>query len=247
MASLGELTSGIAHELQNPLNFVNNFAGLNKELVSEMKEELGRSHYEEAKVLADHINDNGEKIINHGQRAAAIIHSMLEHSQGAKGEKQPTDINKLADEYLWLAYHGLRARDKDFSAGIRTHYGNDVGTVNVVPQEMGRVFLNLYNNAFYAINQKKKKLGNTFDPEIMMDTKRVNGHVEIHVRDNGTGIPQKSLKKIFQPFFTTKPAGEGTGLGLSLSYDIVTKGHGGDIAVETKEGEFSEFIIQLPA
>ena len=246
MASLGELTAGIAHEIQNPLNFVNNFAGLNKELVSEMKEELVKGNYEEAKTLAEDIEDNGEKIINHGQRAAAIINSMLEHSHGATGEKQPTDINRLADEYLWLAYHGLRARDKNFSAGIQTHYSNDVGTVNVVPQEIGRVFLNLYNNAFYAVNQKKKKLGKTFEPEVIMNTKRVDGHVEIHVKDNGTGISQKALNKIFQPFFTTKPAGEGTGLGLSLSYDIVTKGHGGDIAVDTKEGEYSEFIIQLP-
>jgi len=246
MASLGELTAGIAHEIQNPLNFVNNFAGLNKELVSEMKEELLKGNYQEAKTLAEDIEDNGEKIFNHGQRAAGIINSMLEHSHGATGEKQPTDINRLADEYLWLAYHGLRARDKNFNAGIQTHYSDDVGTVNVVPQEIGRVFLNLYNNAFYAVNQKKKKLGKNFEPEVIMNTKRVDGHVEIHVKDNGTGIPQKALNKIFQPFFTTKPAGEGTGLGLSLSYDIVTKGHGGDIAVDTKEGEYSEFIIQLP-
>ncbi|HUH33690.1 MAG TPA: tetratricopeptide repeat protein [Daejeonella sp.] len=246
MASLGDLTAGIAHELQNPLNFVNNFAGLNKELVLEMKEELAKGNYAGVTTLAADIENNGEKIVNHGQRAAAIINSMLEHSHGGTGEKQPTDINRLADEYLWLAYHGLQARDKDFKAGIQTHYSNDVGTVNVVPQEMGRVFLNLYNNAFYAVLQKKKKLGNTFEPEVIMNTRKVDGHVEIHVKDNGTGIPQKAVNKIFQPFFTTKPAGEGTGLGLSLSYDIVTKGHGGDIAVDTKEGEYSEFIVQLP-
>jgi two-component system NtrC family sensor kinase len=247
MASLGELTAGIAHELQNPLNFVNNFSGLNRELTAEMKAELLKGNYEEVSALAEDIEENGEKIITHGQRASDIIRSMLEHSHTSTGEKQPTDINRLADEYLWLAYHGSRARDKNFTAEIQTHYDSNVGAVNVVPQEIGRVFLNLYNNAFYAVSQKRKKLGKGFEPEVTMNTKRVNGHVEIHVKDNGTGISRKSLDKIFQPFYTTKPAGEGTGLGLSLSYDIITKGHGGDIAVDTKEGEYSEFIIQLPS
>ena len=246
MASLGELTAGIAHEIQNPLNFVNNFSSINEELTAEMKAELQKGNYAEVETLAEEIRENGEKIMNHGQRAAAIIKSMLEHSHGATGERQPTDINRLAEEYLWLAYHGLQARDKSFTAGIQTSYDKDVGPVSVVPQEIGRVFLNLYNNAFYAVSQKKKKLGSQFEPEIIMNTKRVDGHVEIHVKDNGTGISRKALDKIFQPFFTTKPTGEGTGLGLSLSYDIVTKGHGGNIVVDTKEGEYSEFVVQLP-
>ena len=246
MASLGELTAGIAHEIQNPLNFVNNFSGLNRELMAEMKDELVKGNYDEVRALAEDIEENGEKISKHGERADAIIKSMLEHSHGTTGEKQPTDINRLAEEYLWLAYHGIQARDKNFSAEIQTHYDSGVGTVDVVPQEIGRVFLNLYNNAFYAVNQKKKKLGGSFAPEVVMNTKRENGTIEIHVKDNGTGIPKKALDKIFQPFFTTKPTGEGTGLGLSLSYDIVTKGHGGDISVDTKEGEYSEFVVQLP-
>jgi signal transduction histidine kinase len=247
MASLGELTAGIAHEIQNPLNFVNNFSAINRELVAEMKEELLNGQYEAAKALAAGIEENEQKISNHGQRASAIIKNMLEHSRGTAGEKLPTDINKLAEEYLWLAYHGMRARDKSFDTEIQTHYSNGVGKGDVVPQDLGRVLLNLYTNAFYAVSEKKNRLNGMYKPEVIVNTKRMNGKIEIHVKDNGGGIPQTALDKIFQPFFTTKPPGEGTGLGLSLSYDIITKGHGGDITVHTKEGEYSEFIIQLPA
>jgi signal transduction histidine kinase/ligand-binding sensor domain-containing protein len=244
MASLGELTAGIAHEIQNPLNFVNNFSEINKELLTELKDEIDKGNLNEIKAIANDVIDNEEKINHHGKRADAIVKGMLQHSRSSSGQKEPTDINALADEYLRLSYHGLRAKDKSFNATTKTDFDNSIGKINIVPQEIGRVILNLINNAFYAVDEKKKKIGNDYEPTVSVSTKRNNGKVEIKVTDNGNGIPQKVLDKIFQPFFTTKPTGQGTGLGLSLSYDIV-KAHGGELKVETKEGEGSEFIINL--
>ena len=246
MASLGELTAGIAHEIQNPLNFVNNFSEVNKELLMEMKGEIQRGNIGEVASIANDVIDNEEKIIHHGKRADAIVKGMLQHSRSSTGAKEPTDINALADEYLRLAYHGLRAKDKDFSAEIKTGFDESIGKINIVPQDVGRLLLNLYNNAFYAVNEKAKQHPKNYAPIVSVTTKRDGNLTVLTVKDNGNGIPQKILDKIFQPFFTTKPTGEGTGLGLSLSYDIV-KAHGGEIKVETKEGEGSEFIIQLPA
>jgi signal transduction histidine kinase len=245
MASLGELTAGIAHEIQNPLNFVNNFSDVNKELVDELKAELTTGNMQLANEIADDIKDNEEKINHHGKRADAIVKGMLQHSRRSSGIKEPTDINALADEYLRLAYHGLRAKDKSFNADIRTDFDNNIGKINIIPQDIGRVVLNLINNAFYAVNEKQTHNLNGYEPTVSVSTKKNNGKVEIKVADNGNGIPQKVLDKIFQPFFTTKPTGQGTGLGLSLSYDIV-KAHGGELKVETKEGEGSDFIILLP-
>jgi len=246
MASLGELTAGIAHEIQNPLNFVNNFSEVNKELIGEMKGEIGKGNMEEVKLIANDIEANEEKINHHGKRADAIVKTMLQHSQASSGKKEPTDINALTDEYLRLAYHGLRAKDNSFNATMKTDFDESIGNINIIPQDIGRVMLNLINNAFYAVDEKKKRAGNGYEPTATVTTKKQNGKIEIKVKDNGNGIPQKVLDKIFQPFFTTKPTGQGTGLGLSLAYDIVTKGHGGELKVETKEGEGSEFIIQLP-
>jgi two-component system NtrC family sensor kinase len=245
MASLGELTAGIAHEIQNPLNFVNNFSELNIELVDELKTELKTGHMQLANEIAGNLKDNEQKINYHGKRADAIVKGMLQHSRASSGQKEPTDINALADEYLPLAYHGFRAKDKSFNAKFETDFDLTIGKLNVVPQDIGRVLLNLINNAFYAVSEKKKQLNGTYEPTVSIITKKIEGKVEIHVKDNGNGIPQKLLDKIFQPFFTTKPTGQGTGLGLSLSYDIV-KAHGGEIKANTKEGEGSEFIIQLP-
>jgi signal transduction histidine kinase len=244
MASLGELTAGIAHEIQNPLNFVNNFSEVNSELIAEMKQEIDKGNLQEIKSIADSIDENEQKIISHGKRADAIVKGMLQHSRTSSRQKEPTDINALADEYLRLAYHGLRAKDKTFNAITKTDFDNSVGKINIVPQEIGRVVLNLINNAFYAVDEKKKRMGNGYEPIVSVSTKKNNGKVEIKVSDNGNGIPKKVLDKIFQPFFTTKPTGQGTGLGLSLAYDIV-KAHGGELKVETKEGEGTEFIIQL--
>ena len=245
MASLGELTAGIAHEIQNPLNFVNNFSEINKELVDELKMELATGNVQLAHEIADNIKENESKINHHGKRADAIVKGMLQHSRSSSGIKEPTDINALADEYVRLAYHGLRAKDKSFNAEIKTDFESTIGKINVVPQEIGRVVLNLINNAFYAVDEKKKQNRGGYDPIVSVSTKKNNGKVRISVKDNGDGIPQKVLDKIFQPFFTTKPTGQGTGLGLSLSYDIV-KAHGGELKVETKEGVGSEFIIFLP-
>ncbi len=250
MASLGELTAGIAHEIQNPLNFVNNFSEVNKELLLEMKDEIDRGNFHEAKLLADDLIDNQEKINQHGKRADAIVKGMLQHSRASTGKKEPTDINALCDEYLRLSYHGLRAKDKSFNATMKTDFDESIGKINIIPQDIGRVVLNLYNNAFYAVSEKKKEQGDNYDPTVSVSTKRIGNktdsyRVEISVKDNGMGIPQKVLDKIFQPFFTTKPTGQGTGLGLSLSYDII-KAHGGELKVETMEGEGSEFIISLP-
>ncbi len=245
MASLGELTAGIAHEIQNPLNFVNNFSEVNKEMVDEAAEEINKGNYEEVKFILNDIKENSEKINHHGKRADAIVKGMLQHSQASTGKKEPTNINALADEYLRLAYHGLRAKDKEFNATMKTDFDERIGNINIIPQNIGRVLLNLYNNAFYAVCEKKKQQTENYEPTVSISTKKITDMVIIKVADNGFGIPQKIVDKIFQPFFTTKPTGQGTGLGLSLSYDIV-KAHGGELKVETKEGEGSEFIIQLP-
>jgi len=246
MASLGELTAGIAHEIQNPLNFVNNFSEINKELLTELKEEIDKGNLSEIKAIANDVIDNEEKINHHGKRADAIVKGMLQHSRANSGQKEPTDINALTDEYLRLAYHGLRAKDKSFNATMKTDFDKSIGNINIIPQDIGRVVLNLINNAFYAVDEKKKYNQNGYEPTVSVGTKKTNNKVEIKVSDNGNGIPQKVFDKIFQPFFTTKPTGQGTGLGLSLSYDIV-KAHGGEIKVNTKENEGTEFTIALPA
>ncbi|MCU7551605.1 tetratricopeptide repeat protein [Chitinophagaceae bacterium LB-8] len=245
MASLGELTAGVAHEIQNPLNFVNNFSEVSKELVEEIKQEIDKGNAAEAKAIANNVVSNLDKVVHHGKRADGIVKSMLQHSRVSTGEKQSTDINVLCDEYLRLTYRGIRAKDKEFNAVLQTNYDSSIGKVNAVPQDIGSVLLNLFNNAFYAVNEKKKQLKETYEPLVSVTTKKVDGKVEICVKDNGTGIPQKAADKIFQPFFTTKPTGEGTGLGLSLSYDIITKGHSGELKVNTLEGEYTEFKILL--
>jgi signal transduction histidine kinase len=259
MASLGELTAGIAHEIQNPLNFVNNFSEVNTELVDELKSELATGNMQSAIEILNDIKDNEEKITHHGKRADAIVKGMLQHSRSSSGIKEPTDVNALCDEYLRLSYHGLRAKDKSFNATMKTDFDENIGNINIVPQDIGRVVLNLINNAFYAVDEKKKQSGKDYEPTVNITTSAIQPplggrSVQIKVFDNGGGIPQKIIDKIFQPFFTTKPTGQGTGLGLSLSYDIV-KAHGGELNVETKEarpddpvgrGEGTEFIIKLP-
>ena len=245
MASLGELTAGIAHEIQNPLNFVNNFSEINTELITEMEEEIDKGNLEDAKKIARDILENQLKINQHGKRADSIVKGMLQHSRSSSGVKELADINKLADEFLRLAYHGLRAKDKSFNASLKTDFDSKLGKIKVVPEEIGRVILNLLNNAFYAVTERKKQKKEGYDPVVSISTKLVGDQVEIQVSDNGNGIPQKVMDKIFQPFFTTKPAGQGTGLGLSMSYDII-KAHGGELKVETMEGEGTEFTIILP-
>ena len=266
MASLGELTAGIAHEIQNPLNFVNNFSEVNKDLLTEMKEALAKGDGEEAIQIANDVITNEEKINHHGKRADAIVKGMLQHSRSSSGLKEPTDLNALVDEFLRLAYHGLRAKDKRFNATLHTDFDDRIGKIKLMPQEIGRVVLNLITNAFYAVTEKKKNLAQTindpgrelgsnlpvhYEPTVWVKTFRNpptderGTDVVISIRDNGNGIPQKYLDKIFQPFFTTKPTGEGTGLGLSISYDII-KVHEGLLKVETKAGEFTEFKIYLP-
>jgi len=247
MASLGELTAGIAHEIQNPLNFVNNFSEVSTELIDELQQEIDNGNYNEVKVIAGNIKENQQKISQHGKRADFIVKGMLEHSRKNTGEKQLTDMNVLCDEFLKLSYHGLRAKDKSFNAEIVTHFDPNLRKVNVSQQDMGRVMLNLFNNAFYAVNQKSKTAVAGYKPEVTVTTSAEKGYVVITVKDNGTGIPDPIKEKIMQPFFTTKPTGEGTGLGLSLTYDMVVKGHGGRIQVDSIEGEGSEFVIQLPA
>jgi len=242
MASLGELTAGIAHEIQNPLNFVNNFSEVNKEMIVEMKEEIDKGNYEEVKLIANNLEENEDKINHHGKRADAIVKGMLQHSRTSSAQKEMTDINALANEYLRLSYHGLRAKDKSFNADINTEFDNNIGKINIVPQDIGRVLLNLINNAFYAVNERQKEEGVGYEPTVTISTLQQNGKVEIKVKDNGNGIPKNVVDKIFQPFFTTKPTGQGTGLGLSLAYDII-KAHGGDIRVQTKEGEGTEFLV----
>ena len=256
MASLGELTAGIAHEIQNPLNFVNNFSDVNGELIGELVEEVDKGNKEDVKSIAGDIKGNSEKISYHGKRADAIVKGMLQHSRTGSGQKEPTDINLLAEEYLRLAYHGLRAKDsrdavhKPFNATTTTAFDTSIGKINVVPQDIGRVLLNLVTNAFYTVNEKAKQDIAGYVPTVSISTKKT-GHkpdyrVEIKVTDNGNGIPKNIIDKIFQPFFTTKPTGQGTGLGLSLAYDIVTKGHGGDLKVESTEGKGSTFTVTLP-
>ena len=246
MASLGELTAGIAHEIQNPLNFVNNFSEVSHELIDEMNEEIEKGEYDEAKIIAEDVKQNLEKITHHGKRAEAIVKGMLQHSRSSSGAKEPTDINALADEYLRLAYHGLRAKNKSFNATMKSDFDNKIGSINIIPQDIGRVILNLITNAFYAVNEKQKSGIEGYEPTVSVSTKKEGAKVVISVKDNGNGIPKNMLDKIFQPFFTTKPTGQGTGLGLSMSYDIITKGHGGELKVETREGIGSEFIIKIP-
>lgn len=249
MASLGELTAGIAHEIQNPLNFVNNFSEVSVELIDELREEETKDK-PDTELISDLLEDlrqNLEKISHHGKRADSIVKGMLQHSRVSTGQKEETDLNALADEYLRLAYHGLRAKDKTFNAKLVTEFDPALGKANVIAQDLGRVLLNLFTNAFYAVTEKKKALGGAFEPQVSVQTRRQADGIEIRVRDNGTGMPEAVRQKIFQPFFTTKPTGQGTGLGLSLSYDIVTKGHGGTLDVRTKDGEYTEFIIHIPA
>jgi two-component system, NtrC family, sensor kinase len=245
MASLGELTAGIAHEIQNPLNFVNNFSEVSTELVREMNEEIDMGNLIDAKEIAKDLKLNLEKINHHGKRAGDIVRGMLQHSSIGSGRKEPTNINALADEYLRLAYHGLRAKDKSFNATMKTDFDETIGEINIVPQDMGRVILNLITNAFYVVNEKNKQNISGYEPMVTVSTKKENNKIFISVQDNGNGIPEKIVDKIFQPFFTTKPTGQGTGLGLSLSYDIV-KGHGGTLDVESTEGEGTTFIVTLP-
>jgi signal transduction histidine kinase len=245
MASLGELTAGIAHEIQNPLNFVNNFSEVNIELAAEMTQAAARGDLQEVKELSASILNNQEKINEHGRRADAIVKSMLQHSRSSTIASEPTDINKLADEYLRLAYHGLRAKDKGFNATLQMDLDASIGMVQVIPQEIGRVLLNLFNNALYAVNEKGKQSNGNYQPTVTVKTMKQNGNVEVQVIDNGNGIPEKITSKIFQPFFTTKPTGQGTGLGLSISYDIV-QAHGGNLTVESKQKEFTRFTVILP-
>ncbi len=252
MASLGELTAGIAHEIQNPLNFVNNFSELNKELIEELKDAVAKNDQEEVKAILKDLLENETKIAHHGKRAEEIVKSMLQHSRSGNDEKELTDINQLADEYLRLAYHGLRAKDKSFNADFKTELDPSLPKINVVPQDIGRVLLNLINNAFQACaigaggDRSVSTMKADYKPLVIVSTKKTAESIQITVSDNGPGIPDDIKDKIFQPFFTTKAAGEGTGLGLSMSYDIVTKGHGGTIEVESKEGQETTFILTLP-
>lgn len=245
MASLGELTAGIAHEIQNPLNFVNNFAEVSKELLEEMKSELEQDNSDEAQEIANDVIQNLDKIVHHGKRADSIVKGMLQHSRTNTGIAELTDINSLADEYLQLAYHGLRAKDKTFNVTIEKHLDSSVGKIKIVPQDIGRVFLNLIMNAFYAISEKKKEVLNGFSPTLTLRTRNDNNLIIIEITDNGNGIPEHIKDKIFQPFFTTKPTGSGTGLGLSLSYDII-KAHGGTITVKTESGKGTTFLLTIP-
>ncbi|MBS1509239.1 MAG: histidine kinase [Bacteroidetes bacterium] len=250
MASLGELTAGIAHEIQNPLNFVNNFSEVSAELIDEMNDAIAKGDNEEVKAIAGDLKQNLDKINHHGKRADAIVKGMLQHSRSSSGTKEPTDINALCDEYMRLSYHGLRAKDKSFNATLHSNFDSSMDTINIIAQDVGRVILNLLTNAFYAVKDKQRLLNATpnapaYAPTVAISTKKQNGSCIITVTDNGNGIPQQVLDKIFQPFFTTKPTGEGTGLGLSLSYDII-KAHGGELNVETMEGEGASFIIKLP-
>jgi signal transduction histidine kinase len=252
LASLGALTAGIAHEIQNPLNFVNNFSEVGLELVEELRETLTKENVsmEErsaALVVLQDLAQSQQKVHEHAHRAGTIVQAMLQHSRASTGQRQPTDLNALCDEYLRLAYHGLRAKDPTFTATLTTDFALQLGQVRVVPQDIGRVLLNLFNNAFYALKQKIEQLpAGTYRPILTVSTRRTGTEAVIVVRDNGTGIPASVLDQIFHPFFTTKPPGEGTGLGLSLSYDIITKGHGGTLTIQSEEGQYSEFAIHLP-
>ncbi len=250
MASLGELTAGIAHEIQNPLNFINNFAEINQELISELEEGNNLKENPMGVPAADHllksIRENEKKILLHGKRADAIVKSMLQHSRINASQKEPTDINALCGQYLNLAYHGMRAKDNNFNTEFRTQLDSTLPRLNIVPQEIGRVLLNLLNNAFYAVSKRAGQDLADFQPLVILSTRRTDKTIEIVVQDNGVGIPEEIQEKIFQPFFTTKPTGQGTGLGLSLSYDMVTKGHGGKLSGQSKEGEGSAITVSLP-
>jgi signal transduction histidine kinase len=246
MASLGELTAGIAHEIQNPLNFVNNFSEANSELLEDLNKLLDEGDLSEAKNLMKDIETNMNKIGFHGKRADSIVKGMLLHSRSDSGQKIPTNINNLTDEYLRFSYHGLRAKDKTFNAQFKMDFDEKTGDLMLVQQDIGRVLLNLFNNAFYSVTEKKKHIPEGYEPTVTVSTKKKKDAVEIRIRDNGLGIPKKVIDKIFQPFFTTKPAGQGTGLGLSLSYDIISREHGGKIDVVSRENEFTEFLIELP-
>ncbi len=246
MASLGELTAGIAHEIQNPLNFVNNFSEVSAELLKELMEEVQKGDWAEVKALAEDLTKNLEKIVHHGKRADGIVKGMLQHSRSSEGKKEATDLNKLADEYLRLAYHGLRAKDKSFNADLETDFDAAVGWAQVIPQDIGRALLNLVTNAFHAVTEKKRQAPADYQPKVTVRTRKTAKGLEIAVIDNGNGVPEHIQEKIFQPFFTTKPTGQGTGLGLSMSYDIVTKGHGGTLSVESNEGKGTAFTINLP-
>jgi two-component system, NtrC family, sensor kinase len=247
MASLGQLTAGIAHEIQNPLNFVNNFSEVNTELIDEALDENKKRNHLEVKSILNDLKENESKIIHHGKRAESIVKGMLLHSRGSSGHKELVDINALCDEYLRLSYHGFRAKDKSFNADFKLVADKSLPKIEVVPQDIGRVLLNLINNAFYVVDQRKRNLSglDNYKPNVTVSTKNLGDRVEISVTDNGPGIPDSIKNKIFQPFFTTKPTGQGTGLGLSLAYDMV-KAHGGELKVESKEGEGTKFIIYLP-
>ena len=247
MASLGELTAGIAHEIQNPLNFVNNFSEVSGELVEEINEELKAGNLEDVEEITADLKKNLERINHHGQRASGIVKGMLEHSRTGSSEKELTDINKLADEYLRLSFHGLRAKDKSFNSDFKTDFDESLPKVKVITQDLGRVLLNLINNAFYAVSSfAKASEDKGYKPTVTVATRKVGDKIEISVKDNGAGIPEEIKEKIFQPFFTTKPTGSGTGLGLSMSYDIVTKGHGGELKLLSNAGEGAKFKIELP-
>ena len=247
MASLGELTAGIAHEIQNPMNFINNFSEVSHELLDEMMEEIDKGEMEEAKEISNDIKQNLEKISHHGHRASSIVRGMLEHSRNSSGQKEDIDINVLADEYLRLAYHGLRAKDKSFNAKFETDFDDSIGKIEIIPQDIGRVMLNLINNAFYAVSDRNEKESDeSYQPTVKVTTKKLKDQVKITVEDNGSGIPQEIKDKIFQPFFTTKPSGKGTGLGLSLTYDIITQGHGGALELDSEVGKGTVFTIFLP-
>ena len=246
MASLGELTAGIAHEIQNPLNFVNNFSEVSVELIDDMYEEIEQKNYEEAELIASDLKNNLNKITHHGKRADSIVKGMLHHSRNSKGNKELTDINKLTDEYLRLAYHGLRAKNKSFNATFESKYDERIGKISIAAQEIGRVILNLFTNAFYAVSEKQQQENSeNYNPTVSVKTIKGNNKILIEVEDNGNGIPKAVLDNIFKPFFTTKPSGKGTGLGLSMSQDII-KAHGGYLWVETEEGKGSKFIIEIP-
>jgi len=247
MASLGELTAGIAHEIQNPLNFVNNFSEVNKELIEELKEAVLKNDSEEIQIILKDLSDNEGKVNQHGKRADAIVKSMLQHSRTSSGEKELVDINALCDEYVRLAYHWMRARDKSFNADFKTDFDESLPKIKVIPQDIGRVLLNIINNAFQACTERTSddRSVNTYQPQVIVTTKKLDNAIEISIADNGPGIPEHIKDKIFQPFFTTKPTGQGTGLGLSLSYDIV-KAHGGDLSVVSEKEKYTSFLIQIP-
>lgn len=246
MASLGELLAGIAHEIQNPLNFVNNFSDLNRELLAELDCELEAGNMQEVKLIAKDVSENEKKIQFHGKRANLIVKGMLDHSRPGSGQKQLTDINLLTNDFSNIAYKGLKAKDPLFDIEIIKKFGNEMPLVNIIQQDMGRVLLNILNNAFYAVKHRSKTEGNSYKPCVTITTEFENEMLLIKIEDNGHGVPNEILDKIMLPFFTTKPSGEGTGLGLSLSYDMIVKGHGGSIDIKSEEDKYTLFTIKLP-